>query len=78
MRKPQVGCDFFKQNKDYIKEHYGCGNLMRLLVKSSTEYFGEEEKAQEIEQFFKENKFPGAERTIQQSLERVRVRVEWL
>lgn len=40
--------------------------------------FSSEEKAKEIEQFFKENPVAAAERTIQQSIEKCLANAKWL
>lgn len=54
------------------------GFLLSRLIKYLTENFATEEKAQEVEQFFKEHQFPGTERTVGQSLETIRLNVDWL
>lgn len=51
---------------------------MARLIKYLTENFATEEKATEIEQFFKENEFPGTERTVLQSVETIRLNAAWL
>lgn len=48
------------------------------LVKYVCENFSTEEKAQEVEQFFKDHPYPGTERTVQQACESIRLNVEWL
>lgn len=52
--------------------------MLSRLIKYLTENFATEEKAQEVEQFFKEHSFPGTERTVGQSLETIRLSVDWL
>lgn len=47
-------------------------------MKYLTENFASEDKAQEVEQFFKENEFPGTERTVSQSVETIRLNAAWL
>lgn len=54
------------------------GFLLARLVKYLTENFATEEKATEVEQFFKENEFPGTERTVSQSVETIRLNAAWL
>ena len=54
------------------------GFLLPRLIKYLTENFATEEMAQDVEQFFKENSFPGTERTVGQSLETIRLNVDWL
>ena len=52
--------------------------MLARLVKYLTENFASEERAQEIETFFKEHEFPGTERTVSQSVESVRLNAAWL
>lgn len=52
--------------------------MLSRLIKYLTENFATEKKAQEVEQFFKEHSFPGTERTVGQSLETIRLSVDWL
>lgn len=54
------------------------GFLLARLVKFTTENFASEDKAQEVEEFFGKHKFPGTERTVQQSLETIRLNEAWL
>lgn len=51
---------------------------MARIVKIITENFVTEERAIEVEQFFKENNCPAAERSIQQSIETIRLNAAWL
>lgn len=51
---------------------------MSHLTSVSTQHFHSEEKATEIEEFFRKTPVPGAERTIQQSLEKVRLSAQIL
>lgn len=69
---------FFKSNAEAFQTKYEGGYLLSWLVKSLTENFASEEKALEIETFFKENKFAGTERTVQQSVETIRLNAAWL
>ncbi|KAL0270641.1 UNVERIFIED_CONTAM: hypothetical protein PYX00_007987 [Menopon gallinae] len=70
--------EFFKSHWEMFLERYQSGFLLARLVKYTTENFVSEQKAQEIEQFFREHPCPGAERTVQQSLETIRLNEEWL
>ncbi|CAG2105680.1 unnamed protein product [Medioppia subpectinata] len=69
---------FFKQNADLLKRRYETGVAISSLVKYITENFVTEEKAIELETFFADNPFPGTERTVKQSLEKIRLNSEWL
>lgn len=47
-------------------------------MKNTTENFSSIEKAEEVENFFKQNGCVGAERTIQQACETIRLNAAWL
>lgn len=69
---------FFKENWKILLNQYSGGFLLTRLVKHLTENFASEDKAIEIENFFKTHEFPGAERTVQQSIETIRLSAAWL
>lgn len=54
------------------------GFLLARLVKYLTENFATEERAQEVETYFKQHEFPGTERTVSQSVETIRLNAGWL
>ncbi|XP_076169420.1 puromycin-sensitive aminopeptidase [Ptiloglossa arizonensis] len=70
--------NFFKRNWRKLRYRYGGGFLMSRLVKTITENFVTEEEAEDVEKFFEENPTPGTERTVQQSIESIRLNVAWL
>ncbi|XP_076658475.1 puromycin-sensitive aminopeptidase isoform X2 [Halictus rubicundus] len=70
--------DFIKKHWQTLRDRYGGGFLMSRLVKIVTENFVTEEQAQEVEKFFKEHPTPGTERTVQQSVESIRLNEAWL
>lgn len=70
--------NYFKDNWDLFNERFKGAFLLVRLVKSLTENFASEEKAIEIENFFKEHHCVGTERTVQQSVESVRLNAAWL
>jgi len=74
----EIAWQFFKDNKDFFKERYPGGGLISRLVKYVTEDFVTEEMAAEVEKFFTENSFAGTERTVQQSIESIRLNAAWL
>lgn len=47
-------------------------------MKYLTEDFVTEEVAADVEKFFAANSFPATERTVQQSLESIRINAAWL
>lgn len=70
--------EFFKKNWKILLNRYDGGFLLARLVKYTTENFVTEEKAKEVEEFFKEHPTPGTERTIQQAVESIRMHAAWL
>jgi len=48
------------------------------VIKYVIENFVTEEKAADVETFFREHEFPGTERTVQQSVEQIRLNEAWL
>lgn len=74
----ELAWNFFKDNFKVLLERYQGGFLLTRLIKFSTENFASEDMALEIEKFFQENKSPGAERTVQQGVESVRLNAAWL
>lgn len=75
---PDAAWKSLTDKKHILRERFGDGNLLEHIVRSATENFVTEVKAQEIEQFFQDNKFPGVERAIQQSIETIRISSSWL
>nr|XP_018910146.1 PREDICTED: puromycin-sensitive aminopeptidase-like [Bemisia tabaci] len=74
----ELAWEFIKNNWKTFQNMYENGPLLIRLVNRSTENFASEEKAQDVESFFKENPWPGFERTIQQSVESIRLNAAWL
>lgn len=69
---------YFKDNCKILLNQYQGGFLLTRLVKHLTENFASEEKALEVENFFKTHDFPGTERTVQQSVETIKLSAAWL
>ncbi|XP_077997476.1 puromycin-sensitive aminopeptidase-like [Glandiceps talaboti] len=74
----EMAWQFLQDNWKELHKRYEGGFLLSRLVKYCTEGFASEEKAKEIEDFFKTHDAPAAERTIQQSLENIRLNMKWL
>ncbi|XP_062708639.1 puromycin-sensitive aminopeptidase isoform X3 [Aedes albopictus] len=70
--------DYFKENWKILLDRYEGGFLLSRLIKYLTENFSTEERAVEVQQFFKDHEFPGTERTVSQSIETIRLNVAWL
>lgn len=69
----EAAWQFFQANKATFIERYGSGSLCSRLIKLVTDNFASEAKAVEVENFFKSNTFPGSERSLQQSIETIRL-----
>jgi len=52
--------------------------LYGLYGQQITENFCTEDSLQDVQTFFTENPFPGTERSVKQSLESIRVNIDWL
>ncbi|XP_037947541.1 puromycin-sensitive aminopeptidase [Teleopsis dalmanni] len=69
---------FFKDNNQKLLEQYQGGFLLARLIKYLIENFASEEKAIEVEKFFKTKQFSGTERTVSQAVETIRLNAAWL
>ena len=71
----RAGCEtvwpLIRERWDEVKKHMDAFGGPAALV-SATSAFCDDAAAGEVEQFFKAHPFDGAERTLQQSLERIR------
>ena len=70
--------DFVKSNWPEFDRRYGDGKFALMQLVSITSRFTTAKMHDDVEGFFKTNPSPGAERTIRQSLERIRLNVAWL
>ncbi|KAH8408130.1 hypothetical protein KR222_009660 [Zaprionus bogoriensis] len=70
--------EFFKENHKLLLEQYQSGFLLTRLIKYLIENFASEERAREVEEFFKNNLIPGCERTVSQAVETIRLNAAWL
>lgn len=73
-----ANCDGIAHCSVIVYFRYEGGALMARLVAGVTENFASEEMAVEVEEYFKKSGFSGTERTVQQSLESIRLQKEWL
>jgi len=69
---------YFCENYAELIKKYSSGSLMNHLVQHSTENFASLEKLQEVATFFESHPTPGSERTIQQSLELIKLKADLL
>ena len=70
--------EFVKDNWAEIDRRYGQGGFTVTAIVSIAGAFTTLERAQEVDEFFEANPAPSAARTIQQSLERIRLNHAWL
>ena len=70
--------NFLKDQWEEFDKRYGGGGfgLMRLVSICGT--FSTADKLEEVKSFFEQHPTPAAERTIQQSLERINLNIRWL
>ncbi|KAK7501329.1 hypothetical protein BaRGS_00007454, partial [Batillaria attramentaria] len=74
----EIAWQFVKENFTELHRRYSSSTLFARLVKLVTQGFATEEKAAEIEAFFKANPAPSADRTVQQACENIRLKARWL
>ncbi len=72
-----VAWKFIKTNWEMFMERYGGSHDVAYLV-SSAGYFHNTKYAKDIEKFFQKNPAPGAQRSVQQALERIYSNAAWL
>uniref|UniRef100_A0A336M9D9 Aminopeptidase n=1 Tax=Culicoides sonorensis TaxID=179676 RepID=A0A336M9D9_CULSO len=75
----EITWNYFKKNIKIFQERFGEGTyIMPRMIQNLTENFASSDKMNEIEEFFKVHKFSGIDRTIQQSLETIKLNEAWL
>lgn len=75
---PCAAWSFYKENCAALVAEYGASHLMTRIVKSTSENFASEEMAQEVLTFFEANQVSGAERTVKQCVESIKLNAAWL
>ncbi|XP_053674450.1 puromycin-sensitive aminopeptidase [Anopheles nili] len=70
--------EYFCGRWEVLLHQYEGGFLLARLIKYLTENFSTEERALEVERFFREHEFPGTERTVSQSIETIRLNADWM
>ncbi|MBI5530917.1 MAG: M1 family metallopeptidase [Candidatus Doudnabacteria bacterium] len=73
-----IALDFVKKHWGELLKRYASGLSMISRIIGTMDNFYSEEKAKEIEKFFKAHKAPGAKRSIKQTLEKIRSQAAWL
>ncbi|XP_030829988.1 puromycin-sensitive aminopeptidase [Strongylocentrotus purpuratus] len=74
----ELAWQFLQDKWSELFERFSGGFLLSRLVQSCTEGFTTEERALEVQSFFEAHPAPAAERTVQQSLENIRLKAKWL
>ncbi|KAJ7390104.1 hypothetical protein OS493_027136 [Desmophyllum pertusum] len=74
----ELAWQFLQDNWDELHNRYAGGLLFSRLVKATTDSFATEKSLKEIQDFFAKHSVPNAERTVQQSLENIRLNITWL
>lgn len=74
----EIAWEFFKKNCSVFRSKLSAGFLLSALVKTVTENFASDAKANEVEKFFKINEFPTTERSVKQAVETIRMNAAWL
>jgi len=78
-RGRELAWKFLQSRWEEFNRRYGRGGfLLARLISSTTSDFASEEKAAEVEEFFRAHPAPAAERTIRQSIERIHSNAAWL
>ncbi|MBP9719004.1 MAG: M1 family metallopeptidase [Candidatus Levybacteria bacterium] len=70
--------EFVQQHWDDILRKYGAGGHLLPRFISPAKVFSSKEKAAEVRAFFKAHKAPGAQRTVEQVIEKIYANHEWL
>jgi puromycin-sensitive aminopeptidase len=74
----ELAWKFVQDQWKELHSRFASGFLLARLIKSTTEGFSTEQHAKDVDAFFKANPAPAAERTVQQSLENIRLNLSQL
>ena len=74
----ELAWEFIKENWEEFDRRYGRGGFAIMRLVSVAGGFTTQERYRDVEEFFESHPAPSAERTIRQSLERIRLNVSWL
>ena len=77
-RGRDLAWEFLKANWGEFDRRYGEGGFALMRLVSITSGFTTPERHDEVERFFRDHPAPAAERSIRQSLERIRLNIAWL
>ena len=74
----KLAWEFLKDNWSEFDKRYGKGGFGLMRLVSITKRFSTQNEYDDVMQFFKNNPVPAAERTVRQSLEKIKINVAWL
>ena len=74
----KLAWEFLKDNWSEFDKRYGKGGFGLMRLVSLTKRFSTQNEYDDVMQFFKNNPVPAAERTVRQSLEKIKINVAWL
>ncbi|XP_031251964.1 aminopeptidase M1-like isoform X1 [Pistacia vera] len=69
---------WLQENWDQILKKYGSGIILHRFVRGIVTLFCSNEKADEVESFFRNHVNLGIEKILMQSIERVRIKARWI
>ena len=78
LRGRDIAWKFVKGNWQELNRRYGAGGFAIMHLVSFIGRFTTLDHASDVAEFFGQNPTPSASRTIQQSLERIRLNAKWL
>ena len=78
LRGRQLAWQFVQDNWDEFDRRYGDGGFGLMRLVSVCGNFVDAAKIDEVEAFFANHPAPAGERTIRQSLEKIRLNSKWL
>lgn len=73
----EIAWIWLKEHWSFLWKNWG-GFLITRFITATTSHFSSEEKAKDIETFFATHGNPAVERTVNQSVERVRITAQWV
>jgi puromycin-sensitive aminopeptidase len=73
-----IAWQFMRERWDEVHRRYGEGGFGLMYLVETTSGFTTQERLEEVEKFFSDNPTPAAERTVRQSLEKIRLNIAWL
>ena len=77
-RGRQLAWEFVKDKWPEFDQRYGTGGFGLMRLVSICGNFTSQESLDDVESFFAKHPAPAAERTIRQSVERIRLNIKWL